>query len=83
MIPNIISAVVSLTIKMKEELEAGHKDDDDGAIEAEADDGDDWGGYDEDEDVTNADDEAYMTALNKVRFCRCINYPGNIVFRIV
>jgi hypothetical protein len=66
-IPDIISTAVSLTIKMKEELEAGNKDDDDGAIEAEADDDDDWGGYDEDEDVTNPDDEAYMTALNKVR----------------
>lgn len=67
LIPNIISTAVTLTVKMKEELEAGHKDDDDGAIEAEADDDDDWGGYDEDEDVTNADDEAYMNALNKVR----------------
>ncbi|KAL7458092.1 hypothetical protein ACHAWC_009589, partial [Mediolabrus comicus] len=66
LIPNIISTAVTLTVKMKEELEAGHKDDDDGAIEAEADDDDDWGGYDEDEDVTNADDEAYMNALNKV-----------------
>jgi len=66
MIPNIISTAVSLSIKMKEELEAGHKDDDDGAIEAEADDDDDWGGYDEDQDVTNPDDEAYMTALNKL-----------------
>ena len=67
MIPNIITTVVSLSAKMKEELEAGHKDDEDGAIEAEADDEDGWGGYDDDQDVTNADDEAYMTALNKVR----------------
>jgi len=67
MIPNIISAAVKLAAKMKEDAEKGQKEDD-AAIEPEAGDDDDdaWGGFGEDEDVTNPNDEAYMSALNKL-----------------
>lgn len=65
MIPNIITATVTLTAKMKSDAERGQKDDD-AAIEPEAADEDDWDGFNEDEDVTNPNDEAYMSALNKL-----------------
>jgi len=66
MIPDIISAAVKLAAKMKADVEKGQKDDD-AAIEPEAGDEDDqWGGFDENEDVTNPNDEAYMSALNKL-----------------
>lgn len=66
MIPQIIAASVKLAAKMKEDAEKGQKDDD-AAIEPEAGDEDDeWEGFDEDQDVTNPNDEAYMSALNKL-----------------
>ncbi|KAL7552620.1 hypothetical protein ACHAWF_017607 [Thalassiosira exigua] len=66
MIPEIITAAVKLAVKLKEDAEKGLKDDD-AAIEPEAgDDDDEWEGFDEDEDVTNPNDEAYMSALNKL-----------------
>lgn len=66
MIPGIITAAVKLAAKMKTDVEKGQKEDD-AAIEPEAgDDDDEWGGFDENEDVTNPNDEAYMTALNKL-----------------
>ena len=65
MIPNIISAAVKLAAKMKEDAEKEKEDD--GAIEAEAGDDDEWEGFDEDEDVANPNnDEAYMSAMNKL-----------------
>lgn len=68
LIPQIITTVVNVTAKMKEEAEKGRKDDDDdNAIEEDGDGGDDdWDGFDENEDVTNTADEAYMDALNKL-----------------
>eukprot|EP00584_Thalassiosira_punctigera_P008909 CAMPEP_0172545150 /NCGR_PEP_ID=MMETSP1067-20121228/15144_1 /TAXON_ID=265564 ORGANISM="Thalassiosira punctigera, Strain Tpunct2005C2" /NCGR_SAMPLE_ID=MMETSP1067 /ASSEMBLY_ACC=CAM_ASM_000444 /LENGTH=1077 /DNA_ID=CAMNT_0013331839 /DNA_START=115 /DNA_END=3348 /DNA_ORIENTATION=+ len=66
MIPDIISAAVKLAAKMKEDVEKGQKDDD-AAIEPEAGDDDDgWEGFGEDEDVTSPNDEAYVSALNKL-----------------
>lgn len=65
MIPNIITTVVKLAAKMKEDAEKGQKEDD-AAIEPEAGDDDEWEGFGEDEDVTNPNDEAYMSALNKL-----------------
>mmetsp|Transcript_2586 Transcript_2586/g.5551 ORF Transcript_2586/g.5551 Transcript_2586/m.5551 type:complete len:1070 (-) Transcript_2586:974-4183(-) len=65
MIPNIIAAAVKLAVKMKDETEKGQKDDD-VAIVPEAGDDDGWEGFDENEDVTNPSDEAYMSALNKL-----------------
>ncbi|KAL7531578.1 hypothetical protein ACHAXR_006571, partial [Thalassiosira sp. AJA248-18] len=65
MIPNIITAAVKLAGKMKEDTEKGQKDDD-ADIEPEAGDDDEWEGFDENEDVTNPNDEAYMSALNKL-----------------
>ena len=66
MIPNIIAAGVKLAAKMKEDGEKGQKEDD-AAIEPEAEDNDDeWDGVDENEDVMNPNDEAYMSALNKL-----------------
>ena len=69
MIPNIIVATVKLAAKMKADSEKAQKDDE-AAIEPEAeaggDDDGEWEGFDENEDVTNPNDEAYMTALNKL-----------------
>jgi len=65
MIPSIIAAAVKLAAKMKDDAEKGQKDDD-AAIEPEAGDDDEWEGFDENEDVTNPSDEAYMSALNKL-----------------
>ena len=65
LIPNIISAGIKLAAKMKDDAEKGHKDDD-ANIEPEAEEDDEWEGFDENEDVTNANDEAYMSALNKL-----------------
>lgn len=65
MIPNIISAAVKLAAKMKEDAEKVKEDD--GAIEPEAGDDDEWEGFDEDEDVANPNnDEAYMSAMSKI-----------------
>jgi len=67
MIPDIISTVVNVTAKMKEEAEKGHDDEDDNAIEEDGDGGDEeFEGFDENEDVTNAANEAYVDALNKL-----------------
>lgn len=65
MIPEIISSAVKLAAKMKDDAEKGQKDDD-AAIEPEAgeDNDDEW--FDENEDVTNPNDEAYMSAINKL-----------------
>jgi hypothetical protein len=68
MIPDIIAVSVRLAAKMKEDAEKGQKDDAD-VIEAEdedADDDNDWEGFDENEDVNNPNDEAYMSAMNKL-----------------
>ena len=64
-IPDIIKEVVKLVAKMKEDAEKGHKEDD-AAIEPEAGEDEEWEGFDENEDVTNPNDEAYMSALNKL-----------------
>lgn len=71
MLPNIISMSVKLTAKMKEDAEKGKKDDNEDEINDEEEDGnngddDDWEGFDEDEDVNNKEDEAYMSAMNKL-----------------
>ncbi|KAL9179851.1 hypothetical protein ACHAXT_007821 [Thalassiosira profunda] len=65
MLPNIITAAVKLAAKMKADAEKGQKEDD-AAIEPEAGEDDEWEGFDENEDVTNPNDEAYMSALNKL-----------------
>ena len=68
MIPDIIAVSVRLAAKMKEDAEKGQKEDAD-VIEAEdedADDDNDWEGFDENEDVNNPNDEAYMSAMNKL-----------------
>ena len=65
MLPTIITAAVKLAAKMKEDAEKGQKEDD-AAIEPEAGEDDEWEGFDENEDVTNPHDEAYMSALNKL-----------------
>jgi len=69
-IPQLLSSIVSLTEKMKEdsEKEAAAEEDEEGDIEDEADlyDEDDDEGFGEDEDVTNDADEMYMDALNKL-----------------
>jgi hypothetical protein len=67
MLPSIITTVINVTAKMKEESEKGNTGNDDNAIEAE-DEGDEeeWEGFDESEDVTNNQDTAYMSALNKL-----------------
>ena len=71
MLPNIISMSVKLAAKMKEDAEKGKKDDNEDEINDEEEDGnngddDDWEGFDEDEDVNNKEDEAYMSAMNKL-----------------
>jgi hypothetical protein len=71
MLPNIISMSVKLTAKMKEDAEKGKKDDNEDDNDEEEEDGhngddDDWEGFDEDEDVNNKEDEAYMSAMNKL-----------------
>ncbi len=71
-IPDIIAMCAKLAARMKEDAEKGGtgKDDDadiDGE-DGEKDDDDDneWEGFDEDEDVNNPNDEAYMSAMNKL-----------------
>ena len=67
LLPNIITTIVKVTQDMKEDAEKGNTEDDNRAIEAEDEDGDeDWEGFDESEDVTNVHDEAYVTALSKL-----------------
>ncbi|KAL3779480.1 hypothetical protein HJC23_000039 [Cyclotella cryptica] len=66
LLPSIITTVVRVAEEMKEEVEKGHTEDDDGAIEAEDEGDDDWEGFEENEDVTNVHDVAYMSALNKL-----------------
>lgn len=71
MLPNIISMSVKLAAKMKEDAEKGKKDDNEDEINDEEEvgnngDDDDWEGFDEDEDVNNKEDEAYMSAMNKL-----------------
>lgn len=73
MIPSIISASVKLAAKMKEDVEKGKEDNGAENIEEEEepdadddDDDNDWEGFDEDEDVSNKDDEAYMSAMSKL-----------------
>jgi len=66
LLPNIIATVVKVAEAMKDEAEKGHTEDDDGAIEAEDEGDDDWEGFEENEDVTNVHDVAYMSALNKL-----------------
>ena len=55
---------------MKEDAEKGGGKDDDANIDGEDGDNDDddneWEGFDEDEDVNNPNDEAYMSAMNKL-----------------
>ncbi|KAL7488624.1 hypothetical protein ACHAW6_014236 [Cyclotella cf. meneghiniana] len=66
LLPSIIATVVKVAEAMKDEAEKGHTEDDDGAIEAEDAEDDDWEGFEENEDVTNVHDVAYMSALNKL-----------------
>jgi hypothetical protein len=69
-IPDIIAMCVKLAAKMKEDAEKGGGKDDDANIDGEDGDNDDddneWEGFDEDEDVNNPNDEAYMSAMNKL-----------------
>lgn len=64
LLPSLITMIVKVAKDMKEDAEKGHQVDD--AIEAEDGVDEDWEGFDENEDVTNVHDEAYMTALNKL-----------------
>ena len=67
MIPNIITSTVNLAAKMKADAENGQAEDNGGQIEAESDDDDqEWEGFDEDQDVVDCNDEAYMSVLSKL-----------------
>eukprot|EP00559_Dactyliosolen_fragilissimus_P005157 CAMPEP_0184857384 /NCGR_PEP_ID=MMETSP0580-20130426/2545_1 /TAXON_ID=1118495 /ORGANISM="Dactyliosolen fragilissimus" /LENGTH=1039 /DNA_ID=CAMNT_0027352953 /DNA_START=55 /DNA_END=3174 /DNA_ORIENTATION=+ len=64
-IPQLLTCVVTIAMKMNEEEETAPKDND-ADIKEDEDIDEDFEGFGEDEDVTNAGDEAYIDALKKL-----------------
>jgi hypothetical protein len=65
-IPNLITAAVKMTEKMREDAEKRPEEEDDGYVDEEYEEDEEDGGFTEDQDVTNEVDEAYKKALNGV-----------------